>query len=92
MSEHFLSIGCILVAYSSIFNDFLSYLKYFSKIEGLLGHFKHAEQIFFGKNTAKSTVVKLQKSDAPKNKWQLTSRGGALAPEPPLSYAPGGVL
>ena len=42
----------------------------------------------FQKTLVKSTVSKLQKWDAPKNKSQLTSRGGLQPPSPPLRYAP----
>ena len=42
------------------------------------------------KNTAKSIVFKVQKSDAPKNKSQLASRGVPRPPGTPLIYVPGG--
>ena len=41
------------------------------------------------KNTAKSIVLKVQKSDAPKNKFQLASRGVPRPPGTPLIYVPG---
>ena len=41
------------------------------------------------KNTAKSIVLKVQKSDAPKNKSQLASRGVPRPPGTPLIYVPG---
>ena len=40
------------------------------------------------KNTAKSIVFKVQKSDAPKNKSQLASRGVPRPPGTPLIYVP----